>query len=49
MTPTTLAVLAAMVSLFAVFAAGLAWAQQHARQLSATPTDGRRPRRGRPF
>jgi hypothetical protein len=46
-TPTTMIFLASMVSLFAAFAAGLAWAQQHARQLSAAsvevPRSNRRP------
>jgi hypothetical protein len=48
-TLTAIAVLATMVSLFAAFAAGLAWAQQHARQLSTAPTDDQRPKRRRPF
>jgi hypothetical protein len=47
-TATTMIVLAAVVSLFAAFAAGLAWAQQHARQLTAAPAEAPRPRR-RPF
>jgi hypothetical protein len=41
-------ILAAMVSLFAAFAAGLAWAQQYTRQLTATRLDAPRPKR-RPF
>jgi hypothetical protein len=47
-TTTTMIVLASMVGLFAAFAAGLAWAQQHARQLSAAPAEVPRPKR-RPF
>jgi len=47
-TPTTMIFLASMVSLFAAFAAGLAWAQQHARQLSAASVEVPRPKR-RPF
>lgn len=39
MTPAVLAVLATMVSLFAALAAGLVWAQQGARQLSASSTE----------
>ena len=46
MTATTLIVSAGLVGLFTAFAAGLAWAQQHARHLSAAPVA--RPRR-RPF
>jgi cell division protein FtsL len=41
-------ILATMVSLFAAFALGLAWAQHHARLLTAAPVDAPRPRR-RPF
>jgi hypothetical protein len=48
MTATTLLVSATMVGLFTAFAAGLAWAQQRARQLCATPVEVERPRR-RPF
>jgi hypothetical protein len=48
MTATTVIMLATVVSLFAVFAAGLAWAQPHARQLSAAPAETRRPKQ-RPF
>jgi hypothetical protein len=44
-TTTTLILLLTMVSLFTAFAAGLAWAQQHARQLSTRPVDARRPKR----
>jgi hypothetical protein len=47
-TATTVIMLATVVSLFAVFAAGLAWAQPHARQLSAAPAEARRPKQ-RPF
>jgi Flp pilus assembly protein CpaB len=48
MTASTMLVLAAVVTLFAGFAAALAWAQPHARQLTAAPADASRPRR-RPF
>jgi hypothetical protein len=48
MTATTVIMLATVVSLFAAFAAGLAWAQPHARQLSAAPAEARRSKR-RPF
>jgi hypothetical protein len=48
MTATTVIILAAMVGLFAAFAAGLAWAQQLTRHLSAAPADAPRPKR-RPF
>jgi len=47
-TVATVIILAAMVSLFAAFAAGLGWAQEYARQLSAAPAYARRPKR-RPF
>jgi Flp pilus assembly protein CpaB len=48
MTTSTMIVLAAVVALFAGFASALAWAQPHARQLTAAPADAPRPRR-RPF
>jgi hypothetical protein len=48
MTASTMLVLAAVVALFAGFAAALAWAQPHARQLAAAPADMPRPKR-RPF
>ena len=48
MTTSTMIILAAMVALFAGFAAALAWAQPHARQLTAAPAEMSRPRR-RPF
>jgi len=48
MTTSTMFVLAAVVALFAGFAAALAWAQPHARQLTAAPAEVSRPRR-RPF
>jgi len=47
-TVATVIILAAVVSLFAAFAAGLGWAQEYARQLSAAPAYARRPKR-RPF
>jgi len=47
-TATTMIILAAVVSLFAAFAAGLAWAQPHARQLTTAPADTPRSKR-RPF
>jgi hypothetical protein len=47
-TETTMITLATVVSLFAAFAAGLAWAQQHARQLTAAPAEAPRRKR-RPF
>jgi len=45
---TTVVILTVVVTLFAAFAGALAWAQQHARQLSTAPIDAPRPRR-RPF
>ena len=48
MTATTVIVLTVLVILFAAFAGGLAWAQQHARQLSTAAANIPRPRR-RPF
>ncbi len=47
-TTTTLIVLSVVITLFAVFVGALAWAQQHARQLTTAPVDTPRPRR-RPF
>jgi hypothetical protein len=37
MTTSTMLILAAAVAVFAGFAAALAWAQPHARQLTAAP------------
>lgn len=48
MTASTLLILAAAVGVFAVFTAVLAWAQPHARDLSAAPVEASRRRR-RPF
>ena len=48
MTASSMLILAAVVALFAGFAAALAWAQPHARQLSAAPAEMTRPKR-RPF
>jgi hypothetical protein len=44
-TATTMITLVAVVSLFAAFVAGLAWAQPHARQLTAAPADAPRSKR----
>src|SRR5437870_3398237 len=44
----TVIILTVVITLFAAFAGALAWAQQHARQLSTAPVDVPRPRR-RPF
>jgi hypothetical protein len=48
MTTSMMLILATAVALFTGFAAALAWAQPHARQLTAAPADASRPRR-RPF
>lgn len=48
MTTSIMLTLAAVVALFAGFAAALAWAQPHARHLSTAPADTPRPKR-RPF
>jgi len=48
MTASSMLILAAVVALFAGFAAALAWAQPHARQLTAAPAETTRPKR-RPF
>lgn len=48
MTATTVILLTVVVTLFAAFVGGLAWMQQHTRQLSTAPAETPRPRR-RPF
>jgi hypothetical protein len=48
MTTSTMIILAVAVAAFAGFAAALAWAQPHARQLSTASADTPRQKR-RPF
>jgi len=48
MTVSSMLVLTVVVAAFAALAATLAWAQPHARQLSAATADAARPKR-RPF
>ena len=48
MTTSAALIVAAAVALFTGFAAALAWAQPHARQLTAAPAETTRPKR-RPF
>jgi len=48
MTTSTMIILTAVVAAFAGFAAALAWAQPHVRQLSTAPAETPRQKR-RPF
>jgi len=48
LTATTVIVIGILVSLFFILALGLAWAQQHARQLTTAPAEVPRRKR-RPF